>query len=103
MLGTTPEDDPQAEAIEAYEAAGGAPDIVMAVGWDGMMLTAQAIEAAGSTEPADIVAALEDDFDYAGVWSANLITAEDHRGARVEGALIPAQFTTEGTLIAVEE
>ena len=48
------------------------------------------------------MAVLEDQFDYAGVWSANLITADDHRGARVEGALIPAQFTTEGTLVAVE-
>lgn len=103
LLGTNAEDDPQTPSIEAFESAGGKPDIVMAVGWDGMMLIAQAIEAAGSAEPGDIVEALEDDFRFAGVWSANAITADDHRGARTEGALIPARFTTEGTLIAVEE
>lgn len=101
LLGTTPEDDPQAPAIAEFQSADGAPDIVMAVGWDGMMLVAQAVEAARSSERDEIVTALEDSFQYEGVWSANTITAEDHRGARIEGALIPARFTTEGTLIAV--
>lgn len=102
ILGDVADDNPQAEAIAAFEEAGGKADIVFASGWDGMQLIASAIEAAGSSDPADIIATLQDDFAFDGVWSSQVITADDHRGATAENALIPAVFTSEGTLEPAE-
>lgn len=101
LKATEPTGD-DAEAIKKYEDAGGEPEIVMAAGWDGMYAMAGAIEKAGSTDSAAIMTTLEDDYTYTGVWSSGTITADDHRGTKTEGALIPAAFTAEGTLEAVD-
>lgn len=98
ILNEVSEDSPQAEAIAQFEAAGATPDIVFASGWDGVFLIKEAIEQAGSSDPADIIAALQDDLEFNGVWSSQTITADDHRGATADRALIPAVFTAEGTL-----
>ena len=103
MLGTEPEDEEKQAAIQEYEDAGGGPDIVEAAGWDAVMLLADAIEEAGSTESADIISTLEDDFSYTGVWSTQTITADDHRGAVIEGAMIPTVYTKDGQLRPAEQ
>lgn len=102
ILNDVSEDSPQAEAIAQFEEAGATPDIVFASGWDGVFLIKEAIEAAGSSDPADIIAALQDDLEFNGVWSSQTITADDHRGATPDRALIPAVFTAEGTLEPAE-
>lgn len=103
IIGDVGEDNPQHEAITDYFEAGGAPDIVAASGWDGLMMIAAAIEAAGSSEPADIIATLEGDFRFEGVWTSSLITKDDHRGAAVERALIPVRFTSDGKMEPLSE
>lgn len=96
LLGTAEEGDPQFDAIQEYFDNGGTKDATFVAGWDGMHLMAQAIDAADSTDPADILAVLEDDFSFAGAWSRGTYTADDHRGTVTEGALIPVRYTREG-------
>lgn len=101
ILDNAADDDPQLPQIEAYEAAGGKKDIVEAVGWDGMMVLAQVIEAGGADRES-IMKTLEAGLSYDGVWSAGKITADDHRGARAEGAMQLVKFTPEGTMELVK-
>jgi branched-chain amino acid transport system substrate-binding protein len=89
-------------AIERYQEEIDAPDTVVAAGWDAVFFVAEAIEQAGSTEPEAIASTLEDDFRFAGVWHAGTTTAEDHRGAITDGALVPAEVTPQGTFTALE-
>jgi branched-chain amino acid transport system substrate-binding protein len=103
MIGTTPADEKQQQAVAEYEEAGGGPDIVEAAGWDAFMLLAQAIDKAGSTKPDAVIAALEDDFNYVGVWSSQTTSAGDHRGAVIEGAMVPTVFTKDGRLEPLEQ
>jgi len=98
ILNEVTDDNPQKDAIEAYQAAGGKGEIVFASGWDGVQLIAQAIAAGKSSKSADIVKTLEDDFEFQGVWSSSTMTKDDHRGASAENALTPAVFTTDGKL-----
>lgn len=102
LLGPPPSGSGRKAAIERYQAELDAPDTVVAAGWDGIFLVAAAIEAAGSTAPADLTRTLEDGFRFAGVWHAGTTTAEDHRGAVTEGALVPAEVTADGRFAALD-
>jgi branched-chain amino acid transport system substrate-binding protein len=103
MIGTVPEDEEKQAAIQEYLDAGGTRDIVEAAGWDALMLLADALDEAGSTDPSEIISTLEDDFSYVGVWSTQTITADDHRGAEIEGAMIPTVYTRDGQLEPAEQ
>lgn len=98
MLDGVEDDDPRAEAIAAYEEAGGEPDIVFAAGWDAVHIAAQAIAEAGAYEAQAILDTLAGGLSYTGVWHAGTYSADDHRGAIPDGAIIPAVFTADGGL-----
>lgn len=102
LLGPPPAGSARKAAIERYQKSIDAPDSVVAAGWDAVFYAAEAIEQAGSTEPAAITSTLEDDFRFTGVWHAGTTTAEDHRGAITDGALVPAEITPQGTFTALE-
>jgi branched-chain amino acid transport system substrate-binding protein len=97
MLGGSPAGDPRAGAIELYWKEVGEPDIVVAVGWDAMLMAAQAIEEAGSSDAGPVLETLERGFTYTGVWAWNAFEGDEHRGAQRDGALIPAYITSRGT------
>lgn len=103
LLGPAPEGSSRRAAIARYQEELDAPDTVVAAGWDALFFLGQAIEQAGSAEPEKIAATLEDDFRFDGVWHAGTTTAEDHRGAVTEGALVAAEVTPEGTFEALGE
>jgi branched-chain amino acid transport system substrate-binding protein len=103
MLGLPADDDPRMNAIGLYRQEVGEPDIVVAAGWDALMMAAKAIEDTGSTDPADILVRLERGFTYTGVWAWNEFDDDEHRGARTEGALIPASITSQGTFEPLPE
>ncbi len=103
LLGPAPEGSSRRAAIARYQEELDAPDTVVAAGWDALFFLGQAIEQAGSAEPEKIAATLEDDFRFDGVWHAGTTTAEDHRGAVPEGALVASVVTPEGTFEALGE
>lgn len=102
LLGPAPSGSGRKAAIDRYQKEIGAADTVVAAGWDAVFMVAAAIEQAGSTEPEAIASTLEDDFRFAGVWHAGTMTAEDHRGAITDGALVPAEVTSRGTFTALD-
>ncbi len=102
LLGPPAAGSSRKAAIERYQAEIDAPDSVVATGWDAVYFVAEAIHRAGSTEPQAIASTLEDDFEFAGVWHAGTTTAEDHRGAITDGALIPSRVTPQGTFVPLD-
>ncbi|MGH9138333.1 MAG: ABC transporter substrate-binding protein [Acidimicrobiales bacterium] len=86
------EDHPQYEVLTefgaAYTAEHGEMSGFAGYAWDALALFAAAIEAAGSTEPEAIVAALEGLGEYAGVTGVFEITAEDHQGLDADDLVI---------------
>jgi hypothetical protein len=48
------------------------------------------------------IAALENNFEFTGVWHGGTFTKDDHRGATADGYATPAAYTNKGTFVAVE-
>jgi branched-chain amino acid transport system substrate-binding protein len=79
-----PEDDPQYEALQAFGQAYteryGAMSGFAGYAWDALGLLQAAIEEAGTTEPEQVVSALEGLGEYVGVDGIYRLSPEDHQG-----------------------
>ena len=88
-----PDSDPQkkvtANFIEKFKAKyGRGPATFAGNGYDSMMMLADAIRRAGSTDPAKIRDAFEQTTNYPGVTSVYTYSATDHYGAQPEGVAL---------------
>ena len=75
------------------------PDTVVGAGWDSMWIAKAAIEKAGTLDTDKLVQTLENNFQFTGVWHGGTMTAQDHRGARPDGYVVPTYFTTNGEIL----
>jgi branched-chain amino acid transport system substrate-binding protein len=98
LLKETSSNPERAKAIELYKQVVGKPDTVVGAGWDSMWLAKAAIEKAGTLDTDKLVQTLEDNFTFTGVWHGGTMTAQDHRGAKPEGYVVPTYFTKQGTI-----
>lgn len=103
MLGKPDPGDPRADAIALYDEHLGTDDLVVAAGWDALLMAGKAIEEAGGTDADKLVSTLENGFEYVGPWAWNKPSADDHRGGQAEGALIPASITADGGFAELPE
>lgn len=88
-----PAGDPQAEAVAAFveayqERFDEFPNVFAGQTFDGMMLVAEAIRQAGTTEGAALAEALESITGYVGVTGEYNLSPEDHSGLSSEQAQI---------------
>jgi branched-chain amino acid transport system substrate-binding protein len=91
------------EAIETFEkAVPGPPNLVVGSGWDAIFIIKQLLEQTKTLDVETNLKALEDNFEFTGVWHSGTFTAEDHRGAVAEGYATPAAVTNKGTFEALE-
>ena len=97
LLNHTASDPQEASAIALFkQTVPGQPNVVVAAGWDSMWVLKNAIEKAGSTDTAKVIAALNNNFHYTGVWQSGTYTSHDHRAAVTTGYTDPAYFTNSG-------
>jgi branched-chain amino acid transport system substrate-binding protein len=99
LLPGTSSNPTRAKAIALYKQVVGKPDTVIGAGWDSMWLAKAAIEKAGTLDTAKLVSTLENNFSFTGVWHGGTMTAQDHRGARPQGYVVPTYFTKQGTIL----
>ena len=92
------------KAIDVYKAANpGPPDVVEAAGWDAIFMIKKLLEQTKTLDVKTNVAALENNFQFTGVWHGGTMTADDHRGATAEGYATPSAFTSKGTIVRVQQ
>lgn len=93
----------QQKAIDLFEkVVPGKPDVVIGSGWDAIFMIKQLLEQTKTLDVETNIEALEDNFEFTGVWHGGTFTADDHRGAVAEGYATPAAITPEGTFEKVE-
>jgi branched-chain amino acid transport system substrate-binding protein len=97
-----PYTEQRAAANELYNKEVGTKEVTTADGWDAVLVAAEAVKKAGSTDPEEINAALEGGLTYYGPWAGGTFTAKDHRGQITDGVLVPAVFTKDGSFKRAE-
>jgi branched-chain amino acid transport system substrate-binding protein len=86
------------EAIDTFKkGVSGEPDVVVGSGWDAMFIVKKLLEQTKTLDVNTNLKALENNFDFVGVWHGGTFTATDHRGATADGYAIPAAYTDQGT------
>lgn len=98
LLPGTSSNPERAKAIALYKQVVGKPDTVIGAGWDSMWIAKAAIEKAGTLDTNKLTQTLENNFSFTGVWHGGTMTAQDHRGAKPEGYVVPTYFTKQGTI-----
>jgi branched-chain amino acid transport system substrate-binding protein len=102
LPGKAPNQEEQ-EAIELFkEAVPGKPNVVIGAGWDSIFIIKKLLEQTKTEDVETNLKALEDNFQFHGVWQGGTYTKEDHRGAVAEGYATPAAITEQGTFEALK-
>lgn len=95
VLGKFAADDPQADAIKAYQDAVGTRDVVVGAGWDAIMVLKAAIEKSGSADPTEVRKAFNG-LKFTGVWSVGTFGDSSGRGGSAKGVQVLAKVTPKG-------
>ena len=90
-------------AIDTYKSAiPGPPDVVTSSGWDAIFIIKKLLTQTKTLDVATNLKALENNFQFTGVWHGGTFTAQDHRGATADGYATPSAFTSKGTIVRVQ-